>query len=1380
MVAEIIGVGTELLLGDIVNTNAQFLSQELAALGISVHFQSTVGDNRDRLIQVMSQALERSDIVITTGGLGPTTDDITKETICEGLNIPLVVNEESLRRIREFFARTGRVMPEANIKQAMVPQGATVFQNDHGTAPGCAVSAGKQCIVMLPGPPSELQPMFHDSVSEYLSRFSSASIVSRNIKVMGMGESAVEEALGDFVTSQNPTVATYAKEGEVLVRVTARGQNKEDAASLAAPVVQAVCDRLGSYVYGIDVDNLQQAVVHLLQKKNLKVATAESCTGGLLSQRITEVPGSSRVFEFGVSAYANRVKVQKLGVPERMIKKYGAISEQVAAAMAAGALKQGKANIGVGITGNAGPNADEDKPVGLVYVAVCDATNVWIKKLVIGRGKDDREYVRNVAVLQALNMVRLYIDYYPDVLPGAIPLATALKGKLENKDDNGKLHTKNNGVASEGSGADANLPWYRRLLMRLWPQKGDSRQDILRKVVLLGCIVVFLGSAGYIGKYYYDSFSNKSLMSGLSDLFHMNEDDIEVPSDYPAGYLKKFASLYTRNPDIQGYIEIKDTPLSQPIVQAEDNDFYLRRDFDKKDNQWGVFFFDYRVFTDVPSRNMLVFGHNMKDGTMFGELENYKKLDYYRTHPIINFDTVHREGEYKVIAMFITNAYAKDGPVFDYVNFIEGSDEEFMDFISEVKVRSLLITTVDVKPTDTIITLSTCDYAFKDSRMVVVARRVRDGESSKVDVANARLNPSPVMPQAYYAELSRQMAEQLKKQAEEEAKNSNRVELAKWLTSDEMAILSPEEQQQLMEQRKREADIYLSGDEKEVLTAQEKIDYIESRKVLFAKWLTDDELYSLSFKQKQTTISQRQALAHSLLTPAEIEACRTWAELSALIAQRQAAAQQIAVVTASPGAGTYPGAQNVSLSCATAGAVIYYTTDGSAPTDQSAQYGGPIAVNASMTIKAFSQLNTAKSAVQTFKYIINATKTLSNVTIDALPSKTAYTVGEGFDLSGLVVTAHYTDNTTANVTSACTVTPAQDTVINAGSSPRNVNISVTYTEGGVPKSAARVLVITVATAPSSSSTSSSTDPSGPPASSSEAPSEPPVSSDPTPPPPPEGTPVTPPTVQMAATKETLTVYDTGSGKTVTDTSYNIVSKVVQNETSGAFHTEALKAQAVATYTNIKFENSQNRNPSVRLSSSPNSKVQAAVSAVLGQAVYYKNNLCFTTYFATSAGSTNSSQEVWGGSYPYLTSVDSSIDANAPNYEVTTRLSSASVKASVKSALGITLSGDPNDWFEVLNYTSGGYNDKMSVGGYTRSPKDNKVITGRLIRESVLSLRSACFDFYYDDAKDQFVFTTYGYGHGVGMSQNGANLYASQKGWNYAKILTYYYPGTTVQ
>lgn len=417
MNCELISVGTEILLGDIVNTDAQFLSRELAALGIDVLYTDVVGDNRERLTDTLRRALSRSDIVILSGGLGPTKDDLTKEVCCETMGVPLREDARALAWIEEYFRRRGTPMADINRKQALVPEGGVVFYNSRGTAPGCAVERDGKCVILLPGPPRELNPMFIEGVRPYLmGKYAHGAIVSRSVRTFGIGESAMAAQVSDLLDRKNPTVAPYAKSGEALLRVTAKADSREQAEAMCDQVVGEIRDRLGSLIYGVDTPGLECTAVELLKKSGKKLALAESCTAGYIAKRITEVPGASEVFECGIVSYANKIKEKLLGVSEQTLAEQGAVCADVARQMAEGVLRLSGADIAVSVTGIAGPDPSEGgKPAGLSYLALTDGIHTYIRKVTTGHaGEGSREYNRYVSSSNALDMVRLYLQGHLD------------------------------------------------------------------------------------------------------------------------------------------------------------------------------------------------------------------------------------------------------------------------------------------------------------------------------------------------------------------------------------------------------------------------------------------------------------------------------------------------------------------------------------------------------------------------------------------------------------------------------------------------------------------------------------------------------------------------------------------------------------------------------------------------------------------------------------------------------------------------------------------------------------------------------------------------------------------------------------------------------
>ncbi|RHT59507.1 competence/damage-inducible protein A [Clostridium sp. AM29-11AC] len=407
MVVELVSVGTELLLGNIVNTNARYLSEKCAMLGLNVYYQTTVGDNEERLSEVIRTALNRSDIVVLNGGLGPTEDDLTKETCAKVMGLPLVKDAHTEERLKEYYrGRKKEELPDSNWKQALIPEGAVVFDNENGTAPGLVVEKDGKTAILLPGPPGELYPMVEKQLCPYLQNKNSDVILSQMIKICGYGESKVEEMILDLIDKQtNPTLATYAKLKEVHLRVTARAASEEEAKKLLKPVVKEIKKRFGDAVYTTDEnETLQDAVVKLLKKHELTVTTAESCTGGLLAGTLVSVPGVSDVFKEGFVTYSNKAKRRHLDVSKSTLRKYGAVSAQTAKEMAKGGVFATDADVCVAITGLAGPDgATPEKPVGLVYIACYMNDKVQVEEF---HFKGDRQKIREQSVVQALDLLR--------------------------------------------------------------------------------------------------------------------------------------------------------------------------------------------------------------------------------------------------------------------------------------------------------------------------------------------------------------------------------------------------------------------------------------------------------------------------------------------------------------------------------------------------------------------------------------------------------------------------------------------------------------------------------------------------------------------------------------------------------------------------------------------------------------------------------------------------------------------------------------------------------------------------------------------------------------------------------------------------------------
>ena len=407
-VAELIAVGTELLLGNIANTDAQMLSKELSALGINVYYHSVVGDNPQRLRSAVEVARSRADLIITTGGLGPTCDDLTKNVLSECFGKKLVFNREAALRMEAYFKKLhpeSGAMTENNYQQAYLPEGCVPFQNDWGTAPGCGFEADGVRVIMLPGPPSECGPMFRERAVPFLQDWTDGVIVSRTLRIFGMGESAVEAQLREHMNAmKNPTLAPYAKEGEVELRLTAKAESAEKARELIAPAETALVKRFGDLIYGVDVPSLEGVCLALLKERELTVSVAESCTGGLLAKRFTDLPGASGSFKGGVVSYWSQVKHDVLGVPNDLLYQYGAVSEPVARAMAEGVRTLAGSDLALAVTGVAGPDPDDrGNPVGLVYVSIAGQGETYVRTV---HAAGTRSRIRTVAASHALDLLR--------------------------------------------------------------------------------------------------------------------------------------------------------------------------------------------------------------------------------------------------------------------------------------------------------------------------------------------------------------------------------------------------------------------------------------------------------------------------------------------------------------------------------------------------------------------------------------------------------------------------------------------------------------------------------------------------------------------------------------------------------------------------------------------------------------------------------------------------------------------------------------------------------------------------------------------------------------------------------------------------------------
>ncbi|GKH48388.1 nicotinamide-nucleotide amidohydrolase family protein [Anaerotruncus massiliensis (ex Togo et al. 2019)] len=1290
MIAEIIGVGAALAEDGALAANTRLLEKELGTCGIEVGASAAVGTSVQSLRAAIARALGRSDVVILMGGLGPGPDGIAKETVCEGLSRRLVMHEPSLKRMKEAYERAGRQMPQQVARLAMMPEQSVVFPGVRGVTPGCALSAGNQFLLMVPEDPREFVPMFQHSVMPYLAKFSDAAVVTRTVGVYGPDEKEMREKLGPILRSQNPAVAVYPRRGEFQVRVTARAADKAQASAICAPVVKEIEKRLGEAVFGVDCGPLPQVAAGLLAGAKLTVSLGEACTGGSLGELLSAAPGGAGTVAYGVSAYSDRIKQDSLGVSAKLLKKYGPVSPQTAAAMAQGAMEKGKSALGLAVTGNAGGRGEDAKRTGTVHIALCDAKEVWTRSLSLPKDTPP-EAIRYAACLAALDLVRLYITALPGRLPGGAPLKDAAAGRLS--------APAAAGAKGEGPGAQKKK---RGFLAAVFPARGDAPADVVRKLILIVAVCVFIGSAAYLVSFYGGSAKNRSQNEEIAKAYSAAlgiEDDgnIEVPDGYPAGYQKKFANLYQINEDVAGWLSIDGTQVNYPVVHYIDNSYYLRRDFYRKDNKYGIPWLEANDSMEPQSDNYIIYGHNMTDGQMFGELMKYKGasgtkdfanptagIEYLREHPVISFDDVYRDNDYKIMAVFITNAKEAYGPIFYYNTYLDlGDQATFNTFVDEITSRSYYSSNVDVQFGDKFLMLSTCSYEFgpvsddAHVRTVVVGRRVRDGEKADGSDITYSVNQNVKLPAGF---AGGQATAEAVKNAKTESAAGLVPELpgasaaasagASGAAGGSSAAASPSSSQS---------------------AAQTEYD---DRALGYA----DDAQYALK-KAREARDEAQNYLDRAGRGSAGASEARGAADKAAQAMDRAKQA--------------------------------YYDALDASDLAREIYEKHPSGVTKQAYQDALAAANSAKKEFEKAEQYADEAESIAR--------------------------DKEKESASSSSSTASTVTPPASS------------------EAAPP--------------PASSET-----PPPPPASSeTAASSEAPPPSEPEPEPEPEPSPessqpveetgggdeggegetqVAAATVRSSA-NDKLTIV-TG-GKKTTGRATDIVARVVMNEMGAGFEEEAIKAQAVAAYTFIKQQNKSGITPYLG-TRTPSDEVYDAVEEVAGEAVYYKNKLAFTPFYATSAGVTIASEDVWGGSYPYLVSVDSEIDEMARNYEVSVKLSADAVAKKVKSALKIDLydySDDPDDWFDIEDYTEGGmYVKSVRVG--------RKTVTGRVLRENVLGLRSAAFEIDYSSRRDEFTFTTYGYGHGVGMSQTGANLYAAEEGWDYLDILKHYYPGTKVK
>ena len=707
MKAEIIAVGTELLMGTSENTNALFLSRKLALMGYEVHHQSVVGDAEQDIIDAVRIAVSRSRLTILTGGLGPTDDDMTKEAVAKAFGFQLVEDAEVLEEIRAYFESKKAVMSENNIKQAQIIKGGEILKNPNGTAPGIYIEGKEKLIVLMPGPPREMEPMFDKELVPRLEKYDNAHVATASVHVFGIAESELEEKVKDLLYGENPTAALYAKTGEVHINISARSNTKTNAKALVDKEIKSLKERIGDCVYCTDGSELHETVVKLLEETGIKISLAESCTGGLLSSKITEVDGASKVFEYGMSAYADWVKQKSLNVDSAVIRRYTSVSSVTAAEMAKGAFENGQADIGVGITGIAGPTSGDyvDKPVGLVYIAVADEEHVIVKKFNFTASRG-RNYIREMCVKNALDMVRRFVLGLP--IEGARQFEEKQLADLDREKPRSK-----GSIAAQ------------RALV-----------TVVCAATVLGSVVLAAQSIKQkIDENVYDSIKQTYSETSLES----NAKEID------------FTALTASNSDTVGWLWSDNFAIDSVVVGRRSDSYYAERDFRGNTSSLGCLHVSEAQNLSDDADNVVIFGSSADSAQMFGPLKLMVDRNYLVSNYLFNYSTASSVGSYQVVSVFYANSDPASGEVQDfYLDDDFETNDEFVRFVTDAKIRSIINIETPIVYGDRFITLVTDLEDWAGARLVVVARRVADGADTTLPATVISKNMAPLYPSMYH------------------------------------------------------------------------------------------------------------------------------------------------------------------------------------------------------------------------------------------------------------------------------------------------------------------------------------------------------------------------------------------------------------------------------------------------------------------------------------------------------------------------------------------------------------------------------------------------------------------------------------------------------
>lgn len=800
MNAEIICIAADNLPEEHSGFLTSYISKKLFELGHRTTFEKVCAPEKSEVEAQMKLALGRSDLVIVLGGIEPETNSIAKTVLSNLTDIPLSASEEALDSVRNYCRSLGVEPTPEHLSASITLKGATVFKNELGLCPGLCVETASSKVLLLPYAKGELSHMFDAFISPLLCL--NGISATHTVNVIGLSAEAIEKALKGLSGRSEYAINIEKHQSEYAVRISTVADTKEEAEAVCSKAVASVKFALGKSAYAIDSNGIQYEAVKLLREKGLTVSTAESCTAGMVSEMLTDVGGSSAVFEYGISAYSNRIKSEVLRIPESIIEKYSAISYETAKLMAINIRALSGATLGIGITGNAGPAPSENKPVGLVFVALADSESYIVKELNLSSALD-RDEIRSIAASEALDLVRRYALSHPDTLAGMkkyepisfVPAKTEIKhepvvetdlireetsaatSRLEKlAEETSQLTPEYTMVfdrESDENYFDENMAQeyeftkgfripnifeninikdkvnkVAALFKGIFPSKADSPKKITLKIAFFISLIAFITSASVLWYQLSGDEQQRDIIMQAQTEWHSNTG----PENTDAS--AAFEPLYEKNEDIKGWITIGGTMVDNPIYQTTDNDYYLTHNMYKEKSRYGALFFDYRcnLSAEEPSQNLTVYGHEMKDGSMFGTLKKYKSLSFYKQNPSIDVALLEKKLSYKIFSVMVLNATPEDdnGYIYNYTAPSFSSQKSFLSWINEARERSIINTDVDVKANDQIITLVTCINDFDNARFVIMGRLVRENEDSRVDTQNAALNPNPRYPQAWY------------------------------------------------------------------------------------------------------------------------------------------------------------------------------------------------------------------------------------------------------------------------------------------------------------------------------------------------------------------------------------------------------------------------------------------------------------------------------------------------------------------------------------------------------------------------------------------------------------------------------------------------------